>query len=117
MWKMLQQEKPSDYVIGTGETHSVEEFLKEAFSYVDLHYEHYVEVDSFYRRPLEVDVLCADSTKAKKELEFTPRIRFAELVRIMVDADMELEGLKPMGEGKRILENKNFSWIKKSVSL
>lgn len=88
MWAMLQQEKPDDYVIATGETHSVEEFLTEAFSHVDLNWQDYVELDPKYLRPAEVDLLIGDASKAKTELGWTPKVTFKELVRLMVDADI-----------------------------
>jgi GDPmannose 4,6-dehydratase len=103
MWLMLQQKRPSDYAIGTGETHSVKEFLIEAFNYAGLDWQEHVKIDPRYFRPLEVDMLIADASKAKKELGWEPRVRFKELVRIMVDADMEALGLKSPGKGKKIL--------------
>lgn len=87
MWLMLQQDKPDDYVIATGETHSVKEFLAEAFSYVDLHWQDYVEFDAKYVRPTEVDVLIGDASKAKRVLGWEPKMTFKQLVRLMVDAD------------------------------
>ena len=117
MWMMLQQDKPCDYVIGTGETHSVEEFLIEAFNYVDLNYKEYVEIDSRYFRPTEVELLLADASKAKRELGWSPRISFKELVKIMVDSDMELIGLKSLGEGKRILKAKGISWTENHLTV
>jgi len=90
MWLMLQQDKPKDYVIATGETHSVAEFLQEAFGHVGLNWEDYVEFDQRYLRPTEVDSLMGDSKKAKDELKWKPKVRFRELVHMMVDADMEL---------------------------
>jgi len=110
MWLMLQQDHPDDYVIGTGETHSVQEFLDEAFAYVDLDPGKYVEIDPRYFRPTEVDVLLADASKAKRKLGWEPKISFKELVRVMVDADMEAIGLAPPGEGKKILEEKFTEW-------
>jgi len=110
MWLMLQQEKPDDYVIGTGEAHSVQEFLEEAFSYVDFDWKEHVEIDQCYFRPTEVDVLLADPSKARKELGWEPQVTFKELVRIMVDADMEAIGLEPIGEGKRIMGEKFTGW-------
>ncbi len=110
MWLMLQQEEPDDYVIGTGEAHSVQEFLEEAFSYVDLDWREYVEIDPRYFRPTEVEFLLADASKAREKLGWEPKITFRELVWIMVDADMEAVGLKPIGEGKRILEEKFGGW-------
>lgn len=89
MWLMLQQPKPQDYVIATGETHSVKEFLQEAFSYAGLDWKKHVEIDKRYFRPTEVDVLLGDSTKARKVLKWKPKVNFKELVRMMVDADME----------------------------
>ena len=88
MWLMLQQEEPDDYVIATGETHSVREFLDEAFSYLDLDWKRYVEIDTRYFRPAEVDLLIGDATKAKEKLRWEPKVTFKQLVRIMVDADM-----------------------------
>jgi len=113
MWLMLQQGEPSDYVIGTGEKHSVKEFLEEAFGYLNLDWRKYVEIDAKYFRPLEVEDLRADSTKAKKQLDWTPKISFEELVKIMVDNDLELIGLSPPGDGKRIIEKKGLNWNKK----
>lgn len=110
MWLMLQQDRPDDFVIGTGETHSVQEFLDEAFAYVDLDSDKYVEIDPRYFRPTEVDVLLADASKAKEKLDWEPKVTFKELVRIMVDADMEAIGLEPIGEGKRIMEEKFTGW-------
>ena len=89
MWLMLQQPKPQDYVIATGETHSVKEFLQEAFSYAGLDWKKHVEIDKRYFRPTEVDVLLGDSTKARKVLKWKPKVNFKQLVRMMVDADME----------------------------
>lgn len=90
MWLMLQQDKPDDYVIATGETHSVKDFLEEAFGYAGLDWEKYVAIDKRYLRPMEVDVLTGNSAKAKKTLKWKPKVTFQQLVRMMVDADMEL---------------------------
>jgi GDPmannose 4,6-dehydratase len=87
MWLMLQQPEPGDYVVATGETHSVREFLEEAFAHVGLDWERYVEIDPKYYRPAEVDVLVGDASKAKAVLGWTPNTRFKDLVRLMVDAD------------------------------
>ncbi len=89
MWLMLQQDKPDDYVIATGETHSVKEFLSEAFGCVNLDWKKYVEFDKRYLRPTEVDYLLGDSLKARKKLKWRPKTSFKELVRMMVDADMQ----------------------------
>jgi GDPmannose 4,6-dehydratase len=89
MWKMLQQDEPDDYVIATGETHTVKEFLEEAFAYAGLDPKKHVETDPRYFRPSEVDYLIGDSSKAKKKIGWAPKTTFKELVRIMVDADRE----------------------------
>ncbi|MBU1152711.1 GDP-mannose 4,6-dehydratase [bacterium] len=109
MWLMLQQDKPDDYVIGTGQTHSIKEFLQEAFSYVGLNWKDYIEIDMRYFRPTEVEFLHADITKAKEKLKWQPKIGFKDLVKIMVDSDMRLEGLTPIGEGEKILKEKGIS--------
>lgn len=88
MWLMLQQDSPDDYVIGTGEAHTVREFVELAFSCVDLDWKEFVEIDPRYFRPAEVDYLLADASKAQKVLNWEPNVTFRELVRLMVDADM-----------------------------
>jgi GDPmannose 4,6-dehydratase len=90
MWLMLQQEKSDDYVIATGETHSVKEFLDEVFGYLDLDWQNYVEIDPRYYRPSEVDFLQGDASKARKLLKWEPKVTFKELAKMMVDADMRL---------------------------
>jgi GDPmannose 4,6-dehydratase len=90
MWLMLQQRKPADYVIATGETHSVREFLQEAFGYAGLDWKKYVAMDKRYLRPTEVDLLLGDSAKARRVLKWKPKVGFKQLVRMMVDSDMEL---------------------------
>jgi GDPmannose 4,6-dehydratase len=89
MWLMLQQDKADDYVIATGETHSVREFVQQVFQKLDLDYEKYVAIDPRYFRPTEVDVLLGDATKARKQLGWQPRISFGELIDMMIAADME----------------------------
>ncbi len=106
MHKMLQNHMPEDLVIGTGDSHSVKEFVEEAFSYVGLDWRKYVKIDSRYLRPTEVEELVADSTKAAKVLGWQPKIKFKELVRIMLDADIRKMGLTPPGEGDKILKEK-----------
>lgn len=135
MWLMLQQEKPDDYVIGTGESHTVREFVEKAFSYVGIEIEWkgefteergivksmdskwtdkikkgdiLIEIDPRYFRPTEVEYLLADASKAKKYLNWEPRTTFDELVKIMVDYDMKFAGLEPIGEGIRISQKKIF---------
>ncbi len=90
MWRILQHDKPDDFVLATGEMHSVKEFLAEAFGAVGLDWKDYVEYDARYARPTEVDQLLGDASKAKRELGWEPKIRFKELVKLMVDADLAL---------------------------
>jgi len=111
MWLMLQQDKPDDFVIGTGETHSVQEFLEQAFAYVNLDWQKHVHIDPKYFRPTEVDDLRADITKAKKILNWSPRILFADLVKIMADYDLESCGLTSPGEGRKIIASAGLEWI------
>jgi GDPmannose 4,6-dehydratase len=89
MWRMLQQDKPQDYVVGSGETHSVRELVDLAFAHVGLDYRKHVVSDPRFYRPAEVDLLLADPSKARRELGWSPRVGFAELVAMMVDADVE----------------------------
>lgn len=90
MWLMLQQQKPDDYVIATGKTHAVKEFLKAAFDYAKMDWKKYVAIDKRYFRPTEVDCLEGDSSKARRVLKWKPKVPFEQLVKMMVDADMEL---------------------------
>ena len=92
---MLQQDRPDDYVLATNETHSVREFVQLAFERVGLDWKEFVKHDSRYERPAEVDLLIGDATKAKKLLNWEPQVRFEELVRIMVDADLALIESQP----------------------
>jgi len=93
MWLMLQQDQPDDYVIATGQTHTVREFLEEAFRIVNLNPDDYVRIDPRYYRPTEVNELCGDATKAKEQLGWQPKTTFKELVRIMLEADLKKEGI------------------------
>ncbi|MFW9258231.1 GDP-mannose 4,6-dehydratase [Nostoc sp. CALU 546] len=102
MWLMLQKDQPDDYVISTGETHSVREFLELAFSYVNLNWQDYVEFDERYLRPSEVELLIGDSTKAREKLGWTPSVTFEELVSLMVEADLQALGhTSPNGNGSQ----------------
>ena len=140
-WLMLQQDEPKDYVIGTGESHSVREFVELAFKYAGIEIEWrgngvdekgvivsssfsdmkagevLVEIDSRYFRPTEVDYLLADISKAKKQLGWSPNVTFNELVKIMVDSDMELAGLAPIGEGQKILNTKGIDWTENKMTI
>ncbi|PTL36712.1 GDP-mannose 4,6-dehydratase [Candidatus Methylomirabilis limnetica] len=113
MWLMLQQEAPCDLVFGTGETHSVREFVEEAFGYVNLDWREYVAEDPRYLRPTEVPLLLADPSEAKRRLGWEPGITFRDLVRIMMDADLEAAGLPAPGEGKRCLTDGRLAWLRK----
>ena len=101
-WRILQQDKGDDFVIATGETHSIREFLDVAFGQVDLDWNDYVKIDPRYYRPAEVDLLIGDAAKAKKILGWEPKTTFAELVRIMVKADQELLALQLSGKAIRV---------------
>ena len=116
-WRILQHERPGDFVIGTGESHTVEEFVREAFAYAGLDWQKYVKIDPKYFRPTEVDFLQADISKAQKELGWTPKITFHDLVKIMVDADMKLLGLKPPDQGAKILKEKGIDWTENRMTI
>ena len=144
-WRILQQDEPDDYVIGTGESHSVREFVERAFAYAGIEIEWVgkgadekgvvralssssltnglksgdtvVEIDPRYFRPAEVDYLLADISKAREKLNWQPRVTFNELVKIMVDADLELIGIPPPGEGKNILKDKEIKWTTNQVTI
>jgi GDPmannose 4,6-dehydratase len=110
MWLMLQQDAPDDYVIGTGESHSVREFVEEAFAYTGLDWQDYVEIDPRYFRPTEVDFLQADTSKARTKLGWTPKLTFHDLVAVMVDADMQAIGMPVIGRGVHALEAHFAQW-------
>lgn len=141
MWKILQQEKPDDFVIGTAESHSVREFIEKAFAYAGITISWkgkgikakgivdalntkvkfpvflkkgsvIIEIDQQYFRPNEVYYLCADITKARQELSWQPRVKFEELIKIMVDYDFKAAGARPPGEGVEICSQKRFNYIK-----
>ncbi len=95
MWRMLQQDEPDDYVIATGETHSVREFCQEAFSHVGLDWQEHVKVDPKYFRPAEVDLLLGDPSKSRRVLGWEPKVTFRELAHMMVEADLEAQGQHP----------------------
>jgi GDPmannose 4,6-dehydratase len=97
MWRMLQQDQPDDYVVATGETHTVRELLEEAFGHLNLDWKQYVQIDPRYYRPTEVDVLCGDASYARERLDWEPKVRFRELVQIMVTSDLQAERLKLEG--------------------
>ena len=110
MWQILQQDKPDDFVIGTGVAPTIREFVEEAFAYADMDWQEYVEIDPRYFRPTEVDYLHADPSKARRQLGWEPKITYKKLVPIMVDADLEAVGLEPIGEGLKILDEHFDDW-------
>jgi len=114
MWRILQHDKPDDFVLGTAESHSVEDFVREAFSYVNLSWRKYVRGKSRYLRPVETASLIADPAKAAKKINWKPKVSFKDLVKVMVDADMRAAGVKPPGAGDKILKEKfPQKWWKK----
>ena len=106
MHKILQNDYPGDFVVGTGETHSVREFVEKSFAYADLDWKEHVKVDEKYFRPTEVESLLADNSYSKKELNWEPKVTFDDLLKIMVDSDMRKLNLKPVGAGDKILKDK-----------
>ena len=100
MWLMLQQPTPDDYVVATGETHSVREFLDEVFGQLGLDWQRHVEIDPRYFRPAEVDLLLGDATKARKQLGWEPKVTFKALAAMMTDADWELAKREKLLAGK-----------------
>ena len=143
MWLMLQQKKPDDYVLGTGKTHPVREFVEQAFRYIGIEIEWdgkgsgekgiikyvdaawkkflnkgsvIIEIDPRYFRPTDVECLMADAGKAKRKLKWSPRISFEELVKIMVDYDMKMAGLQTPGEGMVVSKKKGFNYTNHDFS-
>ena len=118
MWLMLQQDGPEDFVIATGESHSVREFLEAVFSQLDLDWREYVEIDSRYFRPTEVEALLGDASKARQHLGWQPKVTFTELARLMVEADLQaLLELRQCRDIVRQMAKDNFSgYLKKNVS-
>jgi GDPmannose 4,6-dehydratase len=109
MWLMLQQPEPDDYVVATGETHSIREFLDISFNYVNLNWQDYVEFDERYLRPAEVDLLIGDPTKAKQKLGWEPSVTFEQLVALMVEADLRALGLaSPNGKGSQLMDDNAY---------
>jgi GDPmannose 4,6-dehydratase len=114
MWMMLQQPQPDDYVIATGETHSVREFLELAFSYVNLNWQDHVEFDERYLRPAEVELLIGDPTKARQKLGWEPSVTFEQLVALMVEADLQgLGQTSPNGNGSQV--NNELATIRQAM--
>lgn len=113
MKRILRRKEPGDYVLGTGASHTVQEFVEAAFSYAGLRWKEHVKIDPRYFRPTETEDLRADARKAEEELEWKPRVRFEELVRILVDHEMAAAGLDPPGEGIAFLKGNGFSWLRR----
>jgi GDPmannose 4,6-dehydratase len=116
MWLMLQQETPDDYVVATGETHAISEFLDLAFGYVNLDWHNYVEFDSRYLRPAEVELLIGDPAKAKQSLGWEPSVTFEQLVYLMVEADLKALGLVPLN-GHTIQSISDNATVRQSLGL
>lgn len=116
MWLMLQQDTPDDYVVATGETHAISEFLDLAFSYVNLDWHDYVEFDSRYLRPAEVELLIGDPAKAKQKLDWEPSVTFEQLVYLMVEADLKALGLVPLN-GHTIQSVSDTATVRQSLGL
>ena len=112
MWMMLQTDEPQDFVIGTGENNSVKDFVKTAFEYAGLDYRDFVKLDKRYLRPIEVDELKAEPSKARNILGWKPEIYLDGLISIMVDADMESIGIAPIGKGKKKVQSNAMDWHK-----
>lgn len=112
IWLILQQEHADDFVIGTGQGHTVRDFVEQAFGYAGLDWDRYVEIDPVFLRPAEVNAVLADAAKARRCLGWSPKVTFEELVRIMVDCDLIGEGLPAPGEGLRALKEKGFHWLR-----
>ena len=110
MWRVVQQEWPDDFGRGTGVAPTMQEFVEEAFAYAGLDWREHVQIDPRYFRPTEVDDLRADASRARKRLDWNPKITYKELARIMVDADLEAEGQPPIGEGVQILKRAFDGW-------
>ena len=117
MWKMLQHERPDNYVVGTGVAPTIQEFVEEAFAYAGLDWKEHVEIDPRYFRPTEVDYLLADATKAQKELGWNPKITYKQLIPIMVDADLQAVGEEPIGTGLQILDENFEEWHRWETSV
>lgn len=115
MWLMLQQNQPDDYVVATGETHSVRDFLNLAFRYVNLNWEDYVEFDDRYLRPSEVDLLMGDPTKAQQQLGWQPSVTFQQLVAIMVDADLQVLGLTNSNAHSNANGDADYATVRRSL--
>jgi len=110
MWRAVQHDTAEDIVLGTGESHSIRDFLDAAFGYANLDWHDYVKIDQRYVRPLDVNHLEADTRKARDLIGWEPKVKFADLVKIMVDSDMELNGLDAIGEGKKVIEERFDGW-------
>ena len=110
MWKLLQLDRPEDLVIGTGETHTVREFVDAAFGYAGLSTENHVKIDQSLMRPADVELLIADTARGREILGWEPKIKFDSLVKLMVDAEFEVLGLEPRGEGKAAVESAGLMW-------
>ena len=117
MYRMLQHDKAEDFVLATGRSYSIKEFLELCFKYVGLNWQDYIEIDERYFRPAEVDFLKGDNSKAKKLLGWEPIVDLQMLAKLMVDSDMKLRGLEPIGEGIEYLKTSPYSWTNNYLSV
>jgi len=117
MYRILQHHEADDFVLSTGKSYSVREFLEYAFDYVNLDYNDYVEIDPRYFRPAEVDHLQGDASKADRLLDWKAEVSLENLAKIMIDSDMKLVGLEPLGEGMSYLKNSPYSWTKNEITM
>ena len=117
MYRIVQHTQPDDFVLATGKSHSVKEFLVLCFDYVGLNWEDYVEIDHRYFRPTEVDYLLGDCSKAEKVLGWKPQVEIETLAKIMVDADLKAKGVEPPGEGIEYLKNSPYSWTENKLTV
>jgi GDPmannose 4,6-dehydratase len=117
MWLILQQDKPDDLVVGTGQSHSVREFLEGASTYVNLDWQQHVEIDPRYFRPTEAEFFLADASRARSRLGWEPKVTFSELVKIMMDYDLERAGVPCPGLGKKILAERSIDWTHHGLTL
>ena len=117
MHRIVQHAQPDDFVLATGKSHSVKDFLVLCFEYVDMNWEDHVEIDQRYFRPTEVDYLLGDGKKAEKSLGWEPQVAIDTLAKIMVDADLKANGIEPPGEGIEYLKNSRYSWTENKITV
>lgn len=117
MFRILQHDKPEDFVLATGNSHSVRQFLELCFEYLDMNCEDYVEIDQRYFRPTEVDYLLGDGSKAERLLDWKPQVDIKTLAKRMVDTDLLHQGVTPPGEGIEYLKQSPYSWTENKLTV